>query len=114
MEECIFCNITAGNIQAKVVFEDDELLAFEDINPVAPVHILIIPKRHIETINDLEKSDAELVGSMFLCAKKLASDRALSESGYRTVMNCMSGAGQSVFHVHLHLLGGRIFRWPPG
>ena len=114
MADCIFCKITAGDIEAQVVFEDDELLAFEDINPVAPVHILIVPKKHIETINDLGRADSGLVGSMFLCAKNLASDRGISQSGYRTVMNCMSGAGQSVFHIHLHLLGGRIFRWPPG
>jgi histidine triad (HIT) family protein len=114
MADCVFCNITKGQIPAQAVFENDELLAFEDINPVAPVHILIVPKKHIETLNDLSESDAELVGKLFLCAKNLASERNISEAGYRTVMNCMSGAGQSVFHIHLHLLGGRIFQWPPG
>jgi histidine triad (HIT) family protein len=114
MADCIFCKIAAGDIQAQVVFENDELLAFEDINPVAPVHILIIPKKHIETINDLTPADSELMGSMYLCAKNLASERGTAQSGYRTVVNCMSGAGQTVFHIHLHLLGGRGFQWPPG
>jgi histidine triad (HIT) family protein len=114
MADCIFCKIAGGDIQAQVVFENDEILAFEDVNPVAPVHILIIPKQHIETINDLTSANSELVGNMLLCARNLASERGISESGYRAVMNCMSGAGQSVYHVHLHLLGGRIFQWPPG
>ena len=114
MADCIFCKIAGGDIQAQLVFESDELLAIEDINPVAPVHILIVPRKHIETINDLTSADSELLGNMFLCAKNLASERGISKSGYRAVMNCMSGAGQSVFHIHLHLLGGRVFQWPPG
>lgn len=114
MSACIFCKIVDGEIPAKIVFESDELLAFEDINPVAPVHILIIPKKHVETINDLSPPDGELVGKLMICAKNLASERKIAQEGYRTVMNCMSGAGQSVFHIHLHLLGGRIFQWPPG
>jgi histidine triad (HIT) family protein len=114
MADCVFCKIASGQIPAQIVFENDELLAFDDINAVAPVHILIIPKKHIETLSDLSTSDAALVGNMFLCAKNLASEKNVSEGGYRAVMNCMSGAGQSVYHVHLHLLGGRIFQWPPG
>lgn len=114
MPDCIFCKIINGDVPAQVVFEDDELLAFEDISPAAPQHILIIPRKHIDTINDLTESDAELVGKMFLCAKKLASKRGVDKEGYRTVMNCMSGAGQSVFHIHLHLLAGRVLSWPPG
>ena len=114
MSDCVFCKIAEGKIPAKKVFESDELLAFEDINAVAPTHVLIIPKKHIETINDLSSTDAALVGEMVLCAKNLASERNLSSDGYRVVMNCMAGAGQSVFHIHLHLLGGRVFHWPPG
>ena len=114
MADCVFCKIINGEISAQVVFENDELLAFEDINPVAPVHVLVIPKKHIETLNDLSSAEAELVGKLFVCARNLASERGISEGGYRTVMNCMSGAGQSVYHIHLHVLGGRIFQWPPG
>ena len=114
MAACLFCKIINGDIPAQAVFENDELLAFEDINPVAPVHILIIPKKHIETLNDLSDANGEIVAKMFLCARNLASEKGVSESGYRAVMNCMSGAGQSVYHIHLHLLGGRIFQWPPG
>lgn len=114
MPECIFCKIIAGEIPSKTVFEDEEILAFEDVNPVAPTHVLIIPKRHIPTVNDLAAGHAELVGALFLRAKAIAAERGLSEDGYRLVMNCQEGAGQSVFHIHLHLLGGRPFGWPPG
>lgn len=114
MADCIFCKVIEGGISAKKVFESKQLLAFEDINPVAPVHVLIIPKKHISTLNDVEESDAVLLGEMIMCAKKIAGDYLLSKDGYRMVINCMAGAGQSVFHVHLHLLGGRPFRWPPG
>ena len=114
MADCIFCKIIDGQIPSKVVFESEDLLAFEDISPVAPVHLLIIPKRHIETLNALSPADAELIGKLVLCAKNLAGEKNIAEEGYRTVMNCMSGAGQSVFHVHLHLLGGRVVQWPPG
>ena len=114
VSDCIFCKIVDGQIPAKTVFESDDLLAFEDISPVAPVHVLIIPKKHIATLNDATDESAELLGQLLLCAKSIAGERNLAEEGYRTVMNCMSGAGQSVFHIHLHLLGGRIFQWPPG
>lgn len=114
MSHCTFCKIAKGEVPAQVVFANDELIAFEDISPAAPVHLLIIPKRHIATLNDLSPADAQVVGNMFLCAKNLARERNVSEAGYRTVMNCMSGAGQSVYHIHLHVLGGRAFHWPPG
>jgi histidine triad (HIT) family protein len=114
MSECIFCKIVDGEIPAKKVFESDDVIAFEDINPVAPVHVIIIPKHHVDTINNLKEPDAEIVGKLFLCARDIARERKIHETGYRTVMNCMSGAGQSVFHIHLHLLGGRVMSWPPG
>jgi histidine triad (HIT) family protein len=111
---CLFCKIVAGEIPAKRVHEDDELVAFEDIKPEAPVHVLIIPKRHISTLNDVQASDDQLVGSMMRRAALIAAERGINDSGYRTVMNCNSQAGQTVFHIHLHLLGGRRMGWPPG
>ena len=114
MQNCVFCKIAEGQIPSTKVYESDELFAFEDVNPVAPVHILIIPKRHIGTINDVSEKDVEMLGKMFVCAKEIAAQRNLSEEGYRTVVNCMAGAGQSVFHVHMHVLGGRTLLWPPG
>jgi histidine triad (HIT) family protein len=111
---CLFCKIVAGEIPAKRVHEDDELLAFEDIKPEAPVHVLIIPKRHIPTLTDVEPADDALVGAMMRRAARIAVEKGISESGYRTVMNCNSHAGQTVFHIHLHLLGGRRMNWPPG
>ena len=112
--DCIFCKIAAGEIDANIVHETDDLVAFRDLNPQAPTHVLIIPRRHIATINDLADGDAEVIGQLYLAAKQVAAEEGLSEPGYRVVMNCNAGAGQSVFHVHLHLLGGRPFRWPPG
>ncbi len=112
--DCLFCNIIAGEIPASVVYEDDALLAFHDIRPQAPFHVLIIPKRHIATINELQNVDAHLVGSMILCAKKLAKQAQIDEQGYRLVFNINSGGGQEVYHIHLHLLGGRQMTWPPG
>jgi histidine triad (HIT) family protein len=111
---CLFCKIVAGEIPAKRVHEDDELVAFEDIKPEAPVHVLIIPRRHIATLNDVQASDDQLVGSMMRRAALIAAERGINDSGYRTVMNCNSQAGQTVFHIHLHLLGGRRMGWPPG
>ena len=110
----MFCKIVAGEIPAKRVHEDDELVAFEDIKPEAPVHILIIPKRHIPTLNDIQPSDDALIGAMLRRAAILAQERGMSDAGYRTVVNCNSNAGQTVFHIHVHLLGGRRFSWPPG
>jgi len=114
MSDCIFCKIIAGEIPATVVHETDDVLAFRDLGPQAPTHVLVIPKRHIATINDMRDSDAELVGKLYLAAQKVAADEGISESGYRTVMNCNEGAGQTVFHMHLHVLGGRPMTWPPG
>ena len=114
MSDCLFCKIIDGDIPADVVFENEDVLAFRDISPQAPTHILIIPRRHISTINDLGDGDRETVGSLFIAAKQIAADEGLSEAGYRVVMNCGEGAGQSVFHIHLHLLGGRGLGWPPG
>jgi histidine triad (HIT) family protein len=114
MSDCIFCKIISGDIPSRTVFEDDLLFAFEDVNPVAPTHVLIVPKIHIPTVNDLTEEHAALAGTLLLRAREIAGERGLSEDGYRLVLNCMSGAGQTVFHIHLHLLGGRPFAWPPG
>jgi histidine triad (HIT) family protein len=111
---CLFCKIIAGEIASKKVYEDEQLFAFEDINPQAPLHVLVIPRRHIATLNDLESGDDTLVGSMVRRAAAIAKTRGFEGSGYRTVLNCNSHAGQSVFHVHLHVLGGRAMAWPPG
>lgn len=111
---CLFCRIVAGEIPATRVHEDDDLLAFEDIKPEAPVHILIVPKRHISTLNDLGSADDALVGAMIRQAAIIARNRGIEGDGYRTVFNCNSHAGQTVFHIHLHLLGGRRLGWPPG
>ncbi|ANO51561.1 histidine triad nucleotide-binding protein [Woeseia oceani] len=112
--ECLFCRIERGEIDAEIVYQNDLLIAFRDIHPQAPTHILIIPRKHISTINDLQDEDAAIVGALFLAAKELAVSEGLLESGYRVAMNCGEGAGQSVFHIHLHMLGGRAFSWPPG
>ena len=111
---CLFCKIIAGEIPARRVHEDDELVAFEDVKPEAPVHILIVPKRHISTLNDLDSTDDGLLGAMIRRAAGIAKDRGVDTTGYRTVFNCNSQAGQTVFHIHLHLLAGRRFSWPPG
>jgi histidine triad (HIT) family protein len=110
---CLFCKIGAKQIPAKLVYEDEHVFAFEDINPQAPTHILICPKKHFAALHDADADDQALLGKLQLVAAKLATERHLL-SGYRTVVNNGSGAGQSVFHLHLHLLGGRNFRWPPG
>lgn len=112
MTDCLFCKMVAGDIKPDVVFEDENLLAFRDINPQAPVHILVIPKRHIATLNDLD--DPLLAGQLMQAAVKLAEQEGLSEDGYRTVFNCNRHGGQAVYHLHLHLLGGRPMHWPPG
>ena len=112
--DCLFCKICAGEIPADIVMETDEIVAFRDINPQAPTHILIIPRRHIPTINDISDEDAEIVGKLFAAAKEIAREEGFAEPGYRVIMNCNAAAGQTVFHIHLHLLGGRDFGWPPG
>ncbi len=114
MADTIFSKIIRKEIPADIVYEDDEFLAFRDIAPQAPVHILVIPKKEIPTVNDIEEEDANLIGRLFLVAKQLASKLGISESGYRLVINCNKDAGQAVYHLHLHLLGGRKFSWPPG
>ena len=113
-DNCVFCKIARKDIPASIVFENDKILAFEDLRPQAPVHILIIPKDHIEKISDLTEETAHLVGDLVLAAKDIAKRRGVEESGYRIVINCNKDAGQEVFHLHLHLLGGRRFIWPPG
>lgn len=114
MTDCLFCKIIAGHIPGTIVHQDETLVAFKDVNPQAPLHVLIVPRRHIATINDLTPGDDRLIGSMFRAAAALAAQHGYAERGYRTVFNCNSEAGQSVFHIHLHLLAGRAFRWPPG
>jgi histidine triad (HIT) family protein len=112
--DCLFCKILAGDIPAEVVYETPDTLAFRDINPQAPTHVLIIPRRHIERINEITDDDRDVVGSLFVAAKDIAAAEGHAEEGYRVVMNCNEAAGQTVFHLHLHLLGGRPLGWPPG
>lgn len=114
MTDCLFCKMVSGDIQPDKVMETDDVLAFRDINPQAPTHILIIPKKHISTINDITDADTEMIGKLYQMAKVIASQEGLAEPGYRTVMNCNSDGGQAVYHIHLHLLGGRAMGWPPG
>jgi histidine triad (HIT) family protein len=114
MADCIFCKIARKDIPARVVHEDAQVVAFEDITPQAPTHTLVIPKTHIATLNDVGPADEPLLGHMMAVAAKLAKDKGLDASGYRLVANCLESAGQSVFHIHIHLLGGRRFAWPPG
>jgi histidine triad (HIT) family protein len=111
---CLFCRIIAGEIPSSKVYEDDEVFAFNDINPQAPLHVLIVPKRHIATTNDLGPGDESLVGTLVRRAAAIAAEKGYAERGYRTVFNCNVEAGQTVFHVHLHLLAGRGLGWPPG
>ncbi|PJE80957.1 Purine nucleoside phosphoramidase [invertebrate metagenome] len=110
---CLFCKMVNREIPIDPVYEDDELLAFRDINPAAPTHILIIPKQHIATLNDLTPKTAHLIGKMVTKARDIATEAGFAENGYRIVMNCNSDGGQSVYHIHLHLLGGRSLQWPP-
>jgi len=111
---CLFCKIARGEIPANIVFEDPEIIAFHDIKPQAPGHLLIIPKKHIATIDDADSNDEQLLGRMVLTAKKLANLEKLAEKGYRLVFNVNAGGGQEIYHIHLHLLGGRQMTWPPG
>jgi histidine triad (HIT) family protein len=113
-EACLFCRIWAGEVPAKEVFRDDEVMAFEDIRPVAPVHVLVIPKEHIPTIKDVKPEHAQLLFRMVDLANKVARDRQVSRDGYRLAINQGPQAGQSVYHLHLHVLGGRAMGWPPG
>jgi histidine triad (HIT) family protein len=111
---CLFCRIVAGEVPSKRVHDDEHLIAFEDINPQAALHVLVVPKRHIPTLNDLQAGDDGLVGKMVRQAAAIATERGYAAGGYRTVFNCNADAGQTVFHIHLHVLAGRRFTWPPG
>ncbi|MFL2642554.1 MAG: histidine triad nucleotide-binding protein [Dehalococcoidia bacterium] len=113
-EKTIFEKIIDKELEADIIYEDDKIIAFNDIAPIAPTHILIVPKKKISSINDLEKEDKELMGEMFILAKELAKKYKINETGYRTVFNTNNDAGQTVFHIHLHLIGGRKLDWPPG
>lgn len=112
-KDCLFCRIIAKEVPAKIIHEDDRAVAFEDVNPQAPTHVLVVPRQHLAGLGDATTEDAALLGHLFLVAAEIARQRHL-EAGYRTVINTGRGAGQSIFHVHLHLLGGRGLRWPPG
>lgn len=114
MTDCLFCKIRDGDIPCDKVYENDDVIAFRDVNPQAPTHILIVPHKHIATINDLEDEDKDIVGQMLLAAQDIAGYEGIAEDGYRLVMNCNARAGQTVFHIHLHLMGGRVMTWPPG
>jgi len=114
MTDCLFCKMVAGDIPPDIVYENDEVLAFRDIHPQAPTHVLVVPKIHIATINDLGEEHKDLVGTLFLAAKAVAEKEGIAKDGYRTIMNCNALAGQTVFHIHLHVLGGRRMNWPPG
>ncbi len=114
MSNCIFCEIIEGNRKGDIVYRDNEVVAIRDINPQSPVHTLIVPVKHISTINDLDQDDERLIGKMFSTAKTLAIKEGIAMRGYRLVLNCNQEAGQSVYHIHLHLLGGRWMKWPPG
>lgn len=113
-DDCLFCKILAGDIPADVIYESETAIAFRDINPQAPLHVLIIPRKHVATINDIQVEDQATVGSLFSAAAEIAQREGFSDEGYRAVMNCNEAAGQTVFHIHLHLLGGRELTWPPG
>lgn len=112
--ECLFCKMVERDVPADIVYEDEHVLAFNDINPQAPTHVLVIPKKHIATLNDLNESDLEIVGRLQYVAAKLAKQNGFAEDGYRVVMNCNKLGGQTVYHIHMHLLGGREFTWPAG
>ena len=112
--DCLFCKILAGEIPADTIYVSETAIAFRDINPQAPTHVLIIPRKHIATINDIDSGDQAIVGSLYSAAREIAAAEGIADEGYRAVMNCNAAAGQTVFHIHLHLLGGRAMGWPPG
>lgn len=114
MLDCLFCQVVNRDIAGSIVYEDDRVLAFNDINPQAPTHVLLIPKQHIASLNDLAPGDDQLIGELVRRSAAIAKERGLAAGGYRTVFNTNRDAGQSVFHIHLHLLGGRVMAWPPG
>lgn len=112
--DCLFCSIIDKKIPADILYEDDKVVAFRDISPQAPTHFLVIPRRHIATLNDLQGDDCELVGHIVHTAKTIAAEQGLAEDGYRVTMNCNEQGGQTVYHIHMHVLGGRQLQWPPG
>lgn len=112
--DCLFCKIAKKEIKSDIVYEDDEIVAFKDINPKAPVHLLFIPRRHVSSMNEITEGDAHILGKIFMRIKEIAREQGIEKNGYRTVINCNKDAGQEVFHIHVHLLGGRKFNWPPG
>ena len=114
MADCLFCRIVAGEIPANIVFQDDTVVAFKDMTPQAPMHVLVIPRRHISSVNDLTTADDGLVGRVVRTAAAIAQEHGYGAGGYRTVINCNADAGQTVFHIHVHLLAGRAMKWPPG
>jgi histidine triad (HIT) family protein len=114
MSSCVFCKIVQGEAQATVLYTDEQVMAFRDSHPVAPTHILIVPKRHIDSLNDIQPQDEALVGHMFLVARRLAKEEGIAESGYRTILNTGAHGGQTIFHLHLHLIGGQRMRHPMG
>jgi len=114
MSDCLFCKIINREIPASIVYEDDRVLAFNDINPQAPTHVLVVPKRHVATLNDVSADDDAMVGELVRRAAAIATDRGIAAGGFRTVFNTNRDAGQTVFHIHLHLIGGRSLAWPPG
>ena len=114
MSDCIFCKIVNNEIPSKKVYEDDKVLAFYDISPEAPVHIVVIPKEHIQSVNELDDNNVYIVSHIFMVIKKIAKELGIAEKGYRVVNNCGEDGGQSVHHLHFHVLGGRSFKWPPG
>ncbi len=114
MTDCIFCKIVAGELPATIVHETERVVAFRDIDPQAPVHVLVVPRRHIATLHDVADEDGDLVGEIFQVARRVADNEGIAETGYRTVFNCGGHGGQDVYHLHLHLLGGRQMAWPPG
>ena len=114
MSDCLFCKIAQGETPADKVYENDRIVAFNDINAQAPVHVLIIPKKHIATMNEIEQNETQLYGELLLVAANIAKEKGIDDAGYRVVMNCNQDGGQAVYHIHLHLLGGRPMAWPPG
>ena len=114
MTDCLFCKIREGEIPADIIYQDDDVMAFNDVNPQAPTHLLIIPKKHLSTVNDVEPTDELMMGKLFSVAKKIAAEKGVSGDGYRLVVNTNEQAGQTVFHIHMHFLAGRNMAWPPG
>ncbi|MGM0380937.1 MAG: histidine triad nucleotide-binding protein [bacterium] len=114
MSDCLFCSIAEGEMEAGIIYEDERVVAFADVNPQAPVHYLIIPRRHIASVNEIEENDEGLIGHLYTVARRVAEEEGVADSGYRLVVNCGDDAGQEVMHLHLHLLGGRKLQWPPG